>query len=1824
MSALAHSLVDLGCAVSGSDLSQSEITTKLIALGVKVYVDHAASNVTSTQLIVVSDAIPSSNVELSEARIRAIPVISRAECLDLLCKSKSAIMISGAHGKTTTAAMFATLLDQTGAEPSFIIGANVPILGNRRGRIAPGKHFVVEACEAFQNLTKYHPDVAVITNIDNEHVDHYGSQDKLDAAFLAFANRATIGIVANGDDIGVERIIRKMTSPVTTFGFNETNQITITRLELDANGSRFDLRIGNQTIGTVFLPIPGRHMVMNALACIACAQLLGIKFDAIAAGVARFTGAQRRWQRYDAAGRIQLIDDFAHHPAEIATIADTARILLDPNQRLVIAFQPQLFSRTRRLVREFGRQLAKFDTVFLLDIDGAGERDPGDISSSLIASEIRKCGGTIEPFEDVDDLVRRGPELLMENDCLITAGAGSIRHAARRLASHYRAGQAMFAIPTAAPTMPPALSPSSINLTAHLPHMARGTQPPDATVLTLLLEQIARHPDRTAVSDGNRRISYAGLDVASDCLAQLLRDNGVSHDDVVGVRLRSSLELIVLLVGLAKIGAVYLPLDLSLPTERASFMLGKATARLLVTASDPPFETKTNELRVLGLDRIQHELAQPQSSHPTLAAATPQIVGGDLAYICFTSGSTGQPKGVAIRHSSLANLVLGIRDLFGINRDTRMILNTSISFDVSMGEIWMTLCGGGELRATGSLKPLIGERLGEFIEQNAITHIAITPTVLTTLSWHPLPSLRCIISAGEACPQTLIDRWAPDREFFNAYGPTEATVYATVARCPAGAEVTIGKPLPNVIARVLDADLCDLGCGKEGELYLGGAGVVSGYIDLEAETRERFIDWSDRPGLTERLYRTGDTVRQHIDGSLTYLGRIDSQIKILGNRVELEEIEQTIMRHTSIIDVAVSFDERAGFRELICFPVMNSEDEFDWATVRDRLSKWLPAYMIPSVCVPVNEITLTVSGKKDRRSLLSSYRRKTVQRAEYSGPRNDLEAKVAAIWKSLLGAETDIGVDENFAWLGGDSLKGLQLVMEIEKAFGIRVPPGYFGGFTTIQRMSVQIADLLWTYDEQADDAATGFRSSRVYKQLRDITTGWNGSRASSDSIIVSSGSTTHVYDLFLCVQMEEELHSIATHLGPSFRVHAMRSGHMVMDYTPEATNALCEHYIEELEKIRPTGKLLIGGICQGGLIAAAMANLIRERGYDIHLLILMEQSQLIPYEGEIAFFYSEDSFVNPYRRFSSGLARYDEIYGSRYSLDLVPGIHGNIHAPPNVQMLVPKLQARLAGLPGNEANGKPDDEIAKAAMTLEKVANLQQDLTRVEAEFEKLRQENVALRVELAGIYCSKTWRISRWLKAVEHGVNRYLKPTVAWVVSAKDVRLIEGSRMFDAQYYVDQLVDEKGGAMSPARHYALHGWRKGLDPGRLFNTTGYLARNPDVLAANVNPLVHYLRFGVHEGRIGWSEQDLLVWQRDLFDRPDVALRETQLCTLPGPVLRRGDLVCIHAHSQGHFVFQQFQQMIGQAFTSVGVDCVLADETPPARERRPAVRIVVAPHDFYHLEGGPAPGTPEFAGAIPINTEQMPSIWFAKAMPFLMKAPFVLDINVQTAASLVRLGVNAQFLPLGLVPENEIFHLQTSLPREATVRGLPPVLAKAPAVLDGPLESRGIDILLIGSNSERRQRFVVENSRFFASKNCFIRLVNVRGALTKSNPQSVSALAFAGLAQRSKILLNVHHFSTPYFEWQRLMHYGLMQCCCVVTERSSRVPGLVPGKHYFEDELNKLPALLEWLLNDKDGREQADVVRRMGYEAAITQFQLSRTLCDLFRIEPGEGLRGN
>ena len=1295
MSGIAQCLLTQNHKVSGSDLQQSAETDKLRSLGATVFRDHSADNLAGVELVITSDAISPYNVELEEARRLDIPVLGRAESLDRLCASRTGIFVAGSHGKSTTSGMIAKVLEVAGAEPSFVIGGSIPSLDNQRARIGRGTHFVAEACEAFKNIAFYHPNIALITNIDDEHLDHYGSQAALDRAFRDFATRVGPGgtVIVNGDDAGVRRILPAIDAPVTTFGMNIENDICPTSRTADDGLFQFNVRIRGVAAGKITLPFPGEHAVRNALGCIAACRALDIPFDTIAEGLAAFTGVSRRWEDHGVVNGVHVVDDYAHHPAELAAVIQTARSVVGEKGRLVVAFQPQLFSRTQRLYREFAAVLLGCDHALLLDIDPSGERDMGDVRSDLISDEIKRKGGSAELLGDVDDLVEHVPRAIRPGDLLLIAGAGSIRSAATRLCRSAPASIKQGSLRVSSNGRP--ATPGKIVSTAESPENNRSN-----TVIALFREQASRRPSASAISDGARSVSYGELDEVSDALCGALRARGAAADVAVGVRLPASIDLVILMLAIMKAGAVYLPLDESLPLERVSYMLTQAGARLLIAS--PGQEFTATAFETLHLDVLQGDidrLPAVTAGEDRNRSSAPDA--DKPAYICFTSGSTGFPKGIAIRHEALYRLINNIVPRFHFGVATKTVVNTSISFDVSLAELWMTLCGGGELVVSGSSKPMVGDRLGRFLIDKKITHLVATPSVLGSIGAKPLPDLRCIVAAGEACPQELVDLWAPGRHFFNAYGPTEATVYATASLCQRGVPVTIGKALDHVDTYVLDDNLKPVSRGEIGELCLGGIGVAEKYLASEEQSGRKFLTLQRSDQSIERIYRTGDLVREETDGNLSFLGRADNQIKIRGNRVELEEIEHSVQRLPGISDVAVCIDKSPEAQELICFVAMAPDHAFDEDAVAKQLSVWLPGYMVPSRFVRVDAIPLTASGKKDRRSLLPKYRKQFARRAEYVGPRNKIEARLAAIWRHVLGTDSDVGVYENFASLGGDSLKSLMLIMEIEQKFKISVPPGYFGRISTIYRMTVQLRELVWTdrnsrvsgrlYIQLRDfmkhgwtglqfkssaSGLDGFRSTRIYKQLRDLTSFWPGKRNNARSLISSLHNRDATVDFFVCLQYEDEFTALSQHLGTAFRVHSMRSGHLVMDYVDANVEQLASYYVEEINQINPQGKLVIAGICQGCAIAHAVATKLRQRGTDVPLLVNIEAARPLPFDGNVAFIYSDESPLNPKKK--GGFAKHDETLGGRYSVDFLPGEHGTACREPYVQILAAKLQNRL------------------------------------------------------------------------------------------------------------------------------------------------------------------------------------------------------------------------------------------------------------------------------------------------------------------------------------------------------------------------------------------------------------------------------------------------------------------------------------------------------------------------------------------------------------------
>jgi len=444
MSGIAELLANQGYAVSGSDAKASEVTRRLETLGVRVVTGHAAEHVGDADVVVVSSAVRPSNPEVAAARARGIPVIPRAEMLAELMRLKQGIAIAGAHGKTTTTSMVALLLDHAGLDPTAVIGGRLSAFGSN-ARLGQGSYLVAEADESDGSFLFLSPVISIVTNVDREHLDHYGSFEGVLDAFVAFANKVPFWgvVIACADDATLLALRPRITRRVVTYGIDSAADIQARGVVLEAFGSSCRVVAGGRELGSLRLSVPGRHNLLNALSAVAVGLELGLRFEAIAAALLEFRGAERRFQLLGEADGVQVVDDYGHHPTEIAAVVAAARAGL--GRRLVVVFQPHRYTRTERLLPEFGETLAKADVVVLCDIYPAGEDPIPGVTVEAVAAAVQAAAGPAPVIvRALDDAPEAIAALAAPGDLVITLGAGSIGTVGPKLlaAIAARAGQA--------------------------------------------------------------------------------------------------------------------------------------------------------------------------------------------------------------------------------------------------------------------------------------------------------------------------------------------------------------------------------------------------------------------------------------------------------------------------------------------------------------------------------------------------------------------------------------------------------------------------------------------------------------------------------------------------------------------------------------------------------------------------------------------------------------------------------------------------------------------------------------------------------------------------------------------------------------------------------------------------------------------------------------------------------------------------------------------------------------------------------------------------------------------------------------------------------------------------------------------------------------------------------------------------------------------------------------------------------------------------------------------------------------------------------------
>lgn len=433
MSGIAEVLLNLGYEVSGSDLKESPITARLAALGARIGVGHAAAHVGEASVVVISSAVKPDNPEVVEAHKRLIPVIPRAEMLAELMRMKYAVAVAGAHGKTTTTSLVAGVLSDAGLDPTVVVGGRVASLGTN-ARLGQGEFLVAEADESDGSFLLLAPTVAVITNIDREHMDHYGTEESLEEAFVSFANKVPFygAVVACLDDPRVQALLPRFRKRTVTYGLSAQADVSARHLAPGGGRTRFEVVVKGQPAGLVDLGIPGTHNVLNALAAFAAGAELGVAPEAACAALSGFSGVDRRSQRKGEARGIVVMDDYGHHPSEVQAVLKAVREAYD--RRVVAVFQPHRYSRTQDLFDRFLTAFYAADVLVVTGIYAAGEAPLAGVSAEALAEGIRAHGHkAVRYVADVADVPAALEPELRAGDLVITLGAGNVWQAGEAL-----------------------------------------------------------------------------------------------------------------------------------------------------------------------------------------------------------------------------------------------------------------------------------------------------------------------------------------------------------------------------------------------------------------------------------------------------------------------------------------------------------------------------------------------------------------------------------------------------------------------------------------------------------------------------------------------------------------------------------------------------------------------------------------------------------------------------------------------------------------------------------------------------------------------------------------------------------------------------------------------------------------------------------------------------------------------------------------------------------------------------------------------------------------------------------------------------------------------------------------------------------------------------------------------------------------------------------------------------------------------------------------------------------------------------------------------
>jgi len=574
--------------------------------------------------------------------------------------------------------------------------------------------------------------------------------------------------------------------------------------------------------------------------------------------------------------------------------------------------------------------------------------------------------------------------------------------------------------------------------------------PKDKMIHQIFEEQVKNSPDNIALVFDSNTMTYHELNEKSNRLARTLRKKGVKPDDLVGMFVERSFDMIIGILGIMKSGGAYVPIDPEYPDERIEFMLDDSGAKVLLTQSWLAYRVRNYGNDVLCLD--DEDCYAKDSSNLEFVNKS-----SDLAYCIYTSGSTGIPKGVLIEHKSVVNLGMSQIKKYKINSNENILQSSQQTFDPSVEQMILALFSGATLYLMDNEQVKDTKHLGAYIEEMKITHFNSVPSHINSLGFKANNKLKRILAGGDICSIDLVKKQTGKHDFFNAYGPTEATVTATVyqanAETPLLKTVPVGRPIDNAQAYIMnDKQLC--GIGIVGELCIAGAGLARGYLNRPELTAEKFVENPFIPG--DRMYRTGDSAKWLPDGNIEFIGRIDDQVKIRGYRIELGEVENALLKNEQINEaVVLAIDDIDGTKYLSAY--IATDNEFTIPDLRSYLGTMLPGYMIPSYFTQLEKLPINSNGKVDRKAL-HDIEKRIETGATYEAPTNEDEERLCEIWKELLHLDK-VSINDNFFDLGGQSLKAVVLVSKVTQAFEVELSLSEVFMYPTIKGMVERIIE---------------------------------------------------------------------------------------------------------------------------------------------------------------------------------------------------------------------------------------------------------------------------------------------------------------------------------------------------------------------------------------------------------------------------------------------------------------------------------------------------------------------------------------------------------------------------------------------------------------------------------------------------------------------------------------------------------------------------------------------------------------------------------------------